>query len=106
LKDILTNAPILNIVDMNEYFVVCIDAHKEGLNGVPTQEDHVEYYDSRKLKEHERNYATHDIELTTIIHTLKIWRNYLTRMKFELSTNQCSMKHLFGQPTLNARQTR
>ena len=26
--------------------------------------------------------------------------------KFELRTNHCGLKHLFGKPTLNARQTR
>jgi hypothetical protein len=26
--------------------------------------------------------------------------------KFELRTDHCGLKHLFGQPTLNARQTR
>jgi hypothetical protein len=60
LKDILTSAPILNIADPDEDFFVCIDACKEGLGGVLTQKDHVVCYESRKLKEHERNYATHD----------------------------------------------
>jgi hypothetical protein len=34
LKQLLTSAPILRIVDLNEGFVVCIDACKEGLGGV------------------------------------------------------------------------
>jgi hypothetical protein len=33
LKELLTSAPVLNIVDPNESFVVCIDACKEGLGG-------------------------------------------------------------------------
>jgi hypothetical protein len=33
LKELLTSAPILNIVDPNENFVVCIDSYKEGLGG-------------------------------------------------------------------------
>jgi hypothetical protein len=77
LKELLTSAPILNIVDPNENFVVCTDACKEGLGGVLTQNGHVVCYESRKLKEHERNYATHDLELATIIHALKMWRHYL-----------------------------
>jgi hypothetical protein len=59
----LTSAPILNIVDPNEDFFVCTDACKEGLGGVLSQKDHVVCYESKKLKEHERNYATHDLEL-------------------------------------------
>jgi hypothetical protein len=37
LKDILTSAPILKIADLDEYFVVCTDACKEGLGGVLTK---------------------------------------------------------------------
>ena len=63
-------------------------------------------YESRKLKEHERNYVTHDLELAEIVHVLKMWRHYLMGKKFELRTGHCGLKHFFGKPTLNARQTR
>jgi hypothetical protein len=53
--------------------MVCVDASKEGLGGVLTQEGHVIFYESRKLKEHERNYVTHDLELVAVIHALKMW---------------------------------
>jgi hypothetical protein len=106
LKDILTSAHILKIVDPDEYFVVCIDACKEGLGGVLTQKDHVVFHESRKLKEHEMNYDTHDLELATIVHALKMWRHYLMGRKFELRKNHYGLKHVFGKPTLNYRQTR
>jgi uncharacterized protein CbrC (UPF0167 family) len=106
LKRILASTPILKIANPNEYLVLCTDACKEGLGGVLTQKDHVVCYESRKLKEHERNYATHDVELATIVHALKMWRNYLAGKKFKIRTNHCGLKHLFSQPTLNARQTR
>jgi hypothetical protein len=57
---------------MDEDFVVCIDACKEWIDEVLSQNDHVACYESRKLKEHEKNYATHDLELETIVHALKI----------------------------------
>jgi hypothetical protein len=106
LKDILTSAPILKIVDLDKYFVVCIDAWKEGLGGVLAQKYHVVCYESRKLEENERNYTTHDPELAAIVHALKMWRHYLMGRKFELRTNHYGLKHLFGLPTLNARQTK
>ena len=37
LKQLLTSAPIPRIADMNEDFVVCTDACKEGLGGVLSQ---------------------------------------------------------------------
>jgi hypothetical protein len=71
------SAPILNIADPNENFVVCTDACKEGLEGVLTQNGHVISYESKNLKEHEMNYATDDLELLVIVNALKMWRNYL-----------------------------
>jgi hypothetical protein len=68
---------MLKIVDPNESFVVCTDACKEGLRGFLTQNGHVIGYESRNLKEHERNYATHDLELAPIVHALRMWRHYL-----------------------------
>jgi hypothetical protein len=106
LKGILTSEPILNIADPNEYFVMCTNACKEELDGVLSQRNHVVCYESKKLKEHERNYATHDLELATIVHTSKMWRDYLMGKKFKLKTYHCGLKHFFEQPTLNARQTR
>ena len=43
--------------------MVCIDACKEGIGGVITQNGHINFYESRNIKEHEKNYATHDLEL-------------------------------------------
>jgi hypothetical protein len=58
------------------------------------------------LKEHEKNYATHDLELAAIVHALKKWRHYLMGRRFELRTDHNGLKYLFDQPTLNARQSR
>jgi hypothetical protein len=106
LKELITSAPVLKIVDPNESFVVCTDACKEGIGGVFTQNGHVIGYESRKIEEHERNYATHDLELLSIVHALRMWRHYLMGKKFELRTYHIGLEYLFEQPTLNARQTR
>ena len=84
LKHILTTAVILKIVDPFKDFVVCIEIFKEGLGGVLIQENYVVAYESRKLKEHENNYTTCDIEFAAIIHTLKMWQHYLIGRKFLL----------------------
>ena len=70
------------------------------------QENHVICYELRKLKEHEKNYATHDMELATIVHALKMWRHYLMGRIFELRIDHCGLKYLFDQPTLNAKKAR
>jgi hypothetical protein len=106
LKQLLTSAPILKIAEQNKDYVVCTDACKEGLGGFVSQEGLVVCYESRKLKEHEKNYATHDLELAAIVHTLRKWRHYLMGKRFELRTDHNSMKYLFDQSTLNARKIR
>jgi hypothetical protein len=91
----LTSAPVLKIVDPKESFVVFMDACKEGLGGFLTQNGHVIGYESRKLKEHESNYAMHELELPAIVHALRMWRHYLMGKKFELRTDHIGLKYLF-----------
>lgn len=59
-------------------------------------------YESRKLREHGKNYATHDVELATTIHALKVWRHYLLGRKFEIQTDHMRLKHMFDQSDLNS----
>ena len=49
---------------------------------------------------------TRDLELTAIVHALKMWRHYLLGRKFVLVTDHCGLQYLFDQPKLNARQAR
>jgi hypothetical protein len=106
LKILLTSAPILRIYDPNEEFFVCIDACKKEPSGVLSQNGHVVCYESRKLKENEMHYATHDLELETIVHALKIWRHDLMGKIFELRKDHNGLKYLFRQSSLNSRQSR
>jgi hypothetical protein len=106
LKQLLTGSPILRIANPDEDFIVCTDACNEGLGGVLSQNGFVICYESRKLKDHERNYATHDLELATIVHALRKWRHYLMGKRFELRTDQNGLKYLFDQPNLNVRERR
>ena len=48
------------------------DASKDGLGCVLMQFERVVAYGSRNLKNHERNYLTHDMELAAIVFALKI----------------------------------
>jgi hypothetical protein len=63
-------------------------------------------FESRKLKEHERIFTTHYLELVSIVHTLKKCRHYLMGKRFELRIDHSGLKYLFDQPTLNAMQSR
>ena len=49
------------------------DASKDGLGYVLMQSMRVVAYGSQQLKNHERSYPTHDMELEAIVFALKIW---------------------------------
>ena len=61
-------------------------------------------YGSRQLKNYEKNYPTHDLELAAVVFALKIWRHYLYRERCEIYTNHKSLKYFFTQKELNMRQ--
>jgi hypothetical protein len=96
----------LKVEDPDKDFTVCVDASKEVLGGVLIQEGHMICYESQKLKEHERNYVTHDLEFAAVIHALKMWRHYIMGKNFLLLTDNSRVKYMFNQLDLNARQAR
>jgi hypothetical protein len=77
LKFFLKTTPILKVPNMDKEFLVCTDAYKEGLGRVLVQDGQVITYISRKLGNHEENYATHELELLSIVYALRVWRHYL-----------------------------
>ena len=106
LKAKLTRAPVLVLPQGGEDLLVCTDASRLGLGGVLMQGGKVIAYASRQLKEHEKNYPTHDLELAAIVYALKIWRHYLYGERFEVHTDHQSLKYLLSQKELNLRQRR
>lgn len=44
-------------------------------------------YASRQLKNYEKNYPTHDLELVMVVFALKIWRHYLYGEKNQIYTD-------------------
>jgi hypothetical protein len=72
LWTLLTSAPVLAQPNIEKPFDVYCDASSTGLGGVLMQEGRVIAYASRQLRKHEVNYPTHDLELTAVVHALKI----------------------------------
>ena len=77
LKEILVDTPVLIQPTSGRDYIVYSDASKIGLGCVLMQDGKVVAYASRKLKPHEQNYPTHDLELVAVVFALKIWRYYL-----------------------------
>ncbi|RVW73760.1 Transposon Tf2-2 polyprotein [Vitis vinifera] len=64
-------------------FLGWLDIIGVGLGCVLMQQGKVVAYASRQLKQHERNYPTHDLELAAVVFALKTWRHYLQRRWME-----------------------
>ena len=100
------SAPILAVLYPSVDFVVCIDASLDGIGAVLMQDGWPISFESRKLKNHELNYPTHNLELAVVVHALVRWRHFLLGHRFELHSDHRSLQYIFMQPNLNARQRR
>ncbi|KAK2436721.1 hypothetical protein QL285_021693 [Trifolium repens] len=106
LKERLTTSPVLVLPQSDEPYEVYCDASHQGLGCVLMQHKRAVAYASRQLKNHERNYPTHDLELAAVVFALKIWRHYLYGCTFVVFSDHKSLKYLFDQKELNMRQRR
>ncbi|GKF36211.1 putative reverse transcriptase domain-containing protein, partial [Tanacetum coccineum] len=88
------SAPILALPEGSKDFVVYCDASHKGLGSVLMQREKVIVYTSRQLKVHEKNYTTHDLELGSVVFTLKIWRHYLYGTRCTVFTDHKSLQHI------------
>ena len=84
LKRRLILAPILIVPKMGQMYTVYCDASKNKLGCLLMQSERVVAYGSQQLKNHERNYPTHDKKLAAIVFALKIWCHYLYGEQFEV----------------------
>nr|GEU57587.1 retrovirus-related Pol polyprotein from transposon TNT 1-94 [Tanacetum cinerariifolium] len=81
----------LELLKKGELFGCCVIAKGED-------------YTSRKLKIHEKNYTTYDLELGAVVFALKIWRHYLYITKCTVFTDHKSLQYILDQKELNMRQ--
>jgi hypothetical protein len=74
------------------------------LGVVLTHDRKVFAYTSRKLKPHEVNYPTHDLELAAIVFTMKKWQHNLYEVEYKVFLENKSLKYILTQKDLNLRQ--
>ena len=110
LRDALTRTPVLLLPDLDVPFTVTKDASQMAIGAVLAQlgqEDRVLHpvaFESQKLREAERNYPVHELELLAVVHALHVWRVYLLGRHFKVVMDHHSLTFLQTQPTLSKRQ--
>ena len=75
-----------------------------GLGCVLMQHGKVIAYGSRKLRPHEKNYPSHDLEIGAVVFALKIWPHYLYGVHVDIYTDHKILQYIFKQKDLNLRQ--
>jgi hypothetical protein len=94
LRKCLTSTPVLVLPDLTKKFNIYYDASRRGLGCVLMQEGQVVCYASWQLRKHEENYPTHDHELATVVHALKIWRQYLIGHRCDIYSDHKSQVYI------------
>ena len=96
MKRQLCTTPILTLPRPGIEYVVYTDASRRGLGAVLMQEGKVVAYASRQLKEHERNYPIHDLELAAVVFALNIWRHYLYGEHTQIFSDHQILRYIFS----------
>ena len=81
---------MLSLTMSGENTIYC-DASRVGLGFVLMQGGKVIAYESRKLKVHEKNYPTHDLELAAVVFAMKLWRHCLYGVYVDVFTEHISL---------------
>ena len=101
LKSRLTTTPFFTLPEGSDGYVIYCDASRVCLGCVLMQRDKVISYAFRKLKVHEKNYPTHDLELEVVVFSLKIWIHYLYGVHVYVFTDNKILQYVFTQKDLN-----
>ena len=97
MKRRLTIDPILIVPERGHRYTMYCGASNDRWGCVLMQSGRIVAYGSRQLKNHERNYPTHDMELVAIVFALNIWCHYLYGEQFEVFSDHKSLKYIFTQ---------
>ncbi|XP_019059496.1 PREDICTED: uncharacterized protein LOC109117167 [Tarenaya hassleriana] len=106
LKDSLTTAPVLVLLNFDKTFEIECDASGIGIGAVLMQEKRPVAYFSEKLSGATLNYPTYDKELYALVRALETWQHYLLAKEFVVHSDHETLKHLKGQTALKRRHTK
>ena len=103
----MVTAPVLQLLDFEQEFVVTTDASEVSVGAILQQNFgnglQPVCYESRKLNPAETQYSAYEKELLGITWAVGKWRHYLASRHFVIQTDHDSLKNLPNQPSVNKR---
>ncbi|KAK4380946.1 Retrovirus-related Pol polyprotein from transposon gypsy [Sesamum angolense] len=106
LKQAISSQLVLKLPQFDKPFEVQVDASNWAVGGMLVQDKHPVAFESRKLKDAELQYRTHEKKMTVVIHCLEAWRYYLLGTKFIIVTDNVANTYFKTQWKLSPKQAR
>ena len=102
LKEQLSSEPVLQFPNLNQPFVIEVDASDLAVGGVlsqtgPDDQSHPVAYFSTALQQSQRNWSATDKEAYALVTAVRHWHVYLAGAKFILNSDHNPLTHLREQ---------
>ncbi|GKD40675.1 retrotransposon-related protein [Tanacetum coccineum] len=97
LKEAMVSAPVLQMPDFEDVFVVETDASGLGIRAMLQQNGHPIAFTSKTLSPKHQSLSTYEKELLAVIQALDKWRGYLLDRHFIIKTDYFRLKYLMDQ---------
>jgi hypothetical protein len=97
LKHAMTTTPVLGLPNFSEVFVLETDASDKGIGAVLAQNGKLLVYMSKAIGPRQRGWSVYSKEMLAIIEAIRLWRPYLLGHRFQIWTDQKSLKFFLEQ---------
>jgi hypothetical protein len=104
LKNAMVTTPVLALPDFTNLFVVETDASNFGIGAILSQQKRPIAFLSKALGPTKRAWAIYAKEMLAVMEAIKTWRPYLLGRKFQIQTDQKSLKFLLEQRIVTPEQ--
>ncbi|KAL0373647.1 UNVERIFIED_CONTAM: putative mitochondrial protein [Sesamum radiatum] len=98
LKEVMTTAPVLAMLDFSQPFVVETNACGKGIGAVLMQGGKPNAYLSKALAAKNMGMCTYKKEFLALLLAVTKWMHYLQGNHFIIRTDQKSLKHIPARP--------
>ncbi|KAF8405746.1 hypothetical protein HHK36_007823 [Tetracentron sinense] len=104
LKEAMATTPVLGLPNFSELFVLETHASGKGIGAVLTQNGRPLAFMSKAIGPKKQGWSVYSKEMLAIMEAIRMWRPYLLGRKFQIWTDQKSLKFFLEQRVLNPEQ--